>query len=261
MNKFYLVLCLSFVVIFANPSCTKIDTTTLGGDLIPVIDNVNTFETFLDVITNLESLPDSTRILSTTGTADDHALGRINGDLSFGSTTADIYMAIGTNSTSPIMPFGPKDSIMAIDSVVLQLAYTGQFGDSTSVAQIQVREINPAVKFDYPVNKDTIIVGYKIDTLNSANGNGFGTTAALGPVHNQDFSRFKDQYTLRRSSSDTEVVSNVMRIPLSNTLGQRLAGYDTVGATAPFRSDSLFRTYFRGMQIRATSISSALGGA
>ena len=41
-----------FSAIFLLTACTKIDTTHLGSDLIPSVDNVNTFETTLDVVAN-----------------------------------------------------------------------------------------------------------------------------------------------------------------------------------------------------------------
>ncbi len=37
------------VIITLGWGCTKLDTTTLGGDLIPIVDNVNTFADTLDI--------------------------------------------------------------------------------------------------------------------------------------------------------------------------------------------------------------------
>jgi len=45
-------------------SCKKIDTTDIGSDLIPVVDNVHTFDTTLEIITDNLLLPDSTRLRS-----------------------------------------------------------------------------------------------------------------------------------------------------------------------------------------------------
>src|SRR5690348_14520760 len=74
------------LVIVAFSACTRIDTTTLGSGLIPAVDNVNTFDTVLEVQTDNFAFIDSTRIFAT----EDVALGYIN-DPEFGQTKADFY--------------------------------------------------------------------------------------------------------------------------------------------------------------------------
>ena len=90
-------------------SCKKIDTTDIGNDLIPAVDNVNTFDTVLDVITDNFLLPDSTRLRAT----ELHALGFISGDPVFGRTTAGIYVDIRPR-TFGIRPFAEIDSLVAL---------------------------------------------------------------------------------------------------------------------------------------------------
>ena len=74
-------------------SCRKInDATTLGGDLIPVVDNVTTFDTLLSVETYNDlftDLTDSTRLTSTST----HFAGYIGNDPLFGKTNAKIGRA------------------------------------------------------------------------------------------------------------------------------------------------------------------------
>ena len=70
MKKFAIGLCGFVLILFFQESCTKIDTTTLGVDLIPTVDNVNTFDTTLEVISSSYFLPDSTTI----GATASHAL-------------------------------------------------------------------------------------------------------------------------------------------------------------------------------------------
>src|SRR5664279_3520194 len=76
-----------FLLILLSWSCTKIDTTNLGANLIPVVDNIHTFDTTLDVIANnFDPLAcDSVYV------TDLHALGVIPNDPFFGKTSANIY--------------------------------------------------------------------------------------------------------------------------------------------------------------------------
>ena len=62
MKQFDILFLLLFSVAFVQYSCAKIDTTALGSNLIPVVDNVNTFDTTLEVITNNDFLADTTAI-------------------------------------------------------------------------------------------------------------------------------------------------------------------------------------------------------
>jgi hypothetical protein len=72
------VVLLSAILLYS--SCTKIDTTDLGNELIPGGDNVETSDTILDVITdNLLPVNDTTKMLST----ELHAVGIIENDAEF----------------------------------------------------------------------------------------------------------------------------------------------------------------------------------
>ncbi|MDQ6755357.1 MAG: DUF4270 domain-containing protein, partial [Bacteroidota bacterium] len=85
---------LSLICIVLFFSCTKInEATELGGDLIPAVDNVNTFETNLDVQTSYHLFNDTSKNLI----SDYMALGKIN-DPIFGTTSADVYF----NLNSPL---------------------------------------------------------------------------------------------------------------------------------------------------------------
>ena len=131
---FVLLSFLSVAIIF---SCTKInESTELGDDLIPAVDNVNTFDTTLELQAAFFPFEDSSKHLF----GENMALGRIT-DPAFGNTTADLYF----NLSSPTYGASPfRDTITAIDSVVLSLSYTTAYGDTTAAAQIgvEVSEIN-----------------------------------------------------------------------------------------------------------------------
>ena len=142
MKKLLYSLSLLIAIVFYISSCTKIRTTDLGGDLIPAVDNVNVFDTTLEVITELYQLPDSTRITRTS----DHALGILN-DPAFGKTTGEMYFKLQPQLFGSY-PFGKsRDSLIGLDSVVLSLKYKSLYGDSNSIQTIRVFEIDQAAAF------------------------------------------------------------------------------------------------------------------
>ncbi|HMJ46064.1 MAG TPA: DUF4270 family protein, partial [Ferruginibacter sp.] len=125
-------------VFFLSWSCTKLDTTTLGSDLIPAVDNVHTFsETFDQNITTQGVFADTTKVFST----DNHVLGKINNDPLFGQTTANIYVQLKP-SFFPYYFGLPGDTLNLLpDSVVLCLSYKGLWGDNTVPQQLTVFQV------------------------------------------------------------------------------------------------------------------------
>ena len=120
-------------LLFFFSSCKKInEATELGGDLIPAVDNVHTFEVSLSSVTRNILFSDSTKVLFT----DRVALGDLN-DPEFGNTHANFDFNI-VPSTVGSYPFLNKDSV-EIDSVVLSLAYRAAFGDTLNNGMQTVR--------------------------------------------------------------------------------------------------------------------------
>jgi hypothetical protein len=221
-----------FLVLFF--SCTKInEATELGGDLIPAVDNVNTFDTTIDITAAYFPFNDSSKHLIT----DNMALGRIN-DPIFGTTNADMYFNLSSTvyGTSPF-----KDSVKFIDSVVLSLGYQGGYGDTSISSQVtvQVSEINTGLQF-----QDTVL--YRFDHPGFNSGSVLGTKTFSGP-------QFKDS-TRIGFKSDTTKVANVLRIRLNNSIGDKLKSFDAT-ATGGFKNDSFFREKFRGFAVKTTNIS------
>lgn len=220
-------------------SCTKVnESTELGDELIPAIDNVNTFDTTLEVQAAFFPFDDSSRHLIN----ENMALGRIN-DPVFGTTNADMYFNLSSTvyGTSPF-----RDTVEAIDSVVLSLAYRGGYGDTSSIANqisVQVSEIN----------KDNGVNGFKDTTIYRFDHPGFSTGLPLG---NKTFSipQFKDSIRVG-FKRDTGRVANVLRIKLDTLFGKKLASFDTT-ANGGFRNDSLFRDKFRGLAVKTVNASS-----
>ena len=126
-----------FLFVALSISCTKFDTTTLGTDLLPVVDNVKTFADTLDVISSQYTMTDTVKLSRDFF----HTLGRISNDPEFGTTTSNIYLQLKPSFYPYSYTNSRLDTLLGIDSVVIGLNYRGTYGD-TSVSQfIQVREV------------------------------------------------------------------------------------------------------------------------
>ncbi len=231
-NFFIAVSCIAIILTFEQ-SCQKIDTTTLGLGLIPAVDNINTFDTILEVSTNNFLLSDSTSISRN----DNHALGILD-DPEFGKTTANIYFdVLPTNSGS--YPFVNKDSIKGIDSVILSIDYKGLYGDSNSIEKIHVYEIAQSASF--------------LDTLYKINQPDFDIVPSQLGETTVNFTTLNDPQVIKKGT-DTVLVTeeNILRIRLDKSLGQRLAAYDTSNA---YKSDSMFILFFKGVALKVDAAS------
>ncbi|HEY0680294.1 MAG TPA: DUF4270 family protein [Chitinophagaceae bacterium] len=217
-------------------ACTRIDTTELGDDLIPVVDNVNTFDTTLSVITDNRILADTFPVIG----SDDIPVGEIYNDPEFGKTVANAFFTVYPDPTygRPAHPFNAPDSVEGIDSVVLQLAVSGVYGDTNNVTTFFVQEISQSSAF-----KDSAyLIGH----------GSFATDGVLGSKA-IDFTKFNDSLEITRKGV-TEKVINVMRIPLATSLGVRFKNYvKDLTANGGFYNDSVFRTLFRGIAITVDS--------
>lgn len=116
-------------------SCTKIESTDIGAGLIPPVDNINTFETSLNTIT--ENYFDTDLVYPVR--TDNLVVGRVSNDPLFGKTTAILNLQL----LPEYFPFrfnGNKDSLK-LDSVVLVLSYKGVWGDVNTTQTLNVYEI------------------------------------------------------------------------------------------------------------------------
>ena len=124
-------------------SCTKISGTEIGAELLPVVDNINTFDTTLEVTTENFIFTDSAlpRLAKTvTGGTPEMLLGYISNDPQFGKSTASLYFQM-----EPLFypfPYDVKDSLY-LDSVVLVMRWTGTtFGDTNQVQKVNVYRLD-----------------------------------------------------------------------------------------------------------------------
>lgn len=233
-NRGFFIASLSVLLLF---SCSKLDTTDLGSELIPAVDNIHTFETILDVVTDNYLFDDSTRMSS-----QDYALGIIENDAEFGRTEAAIYFTAEPVSFGTY-PFLKKDSVY-IDSVVLSLGYAGIYGDSNSIQQVEVREIEPDIIF----RKDT---SYKISTpLFPVIPDVLGSKLV-------NFNQLND--SIRYANfGDTISTRNELRIHLDTSFGRRFVSFDTA---REFKNDSIFKSVFKGFEVKVNEAMSPVKNA
>lgn len=221
-----------------NTGCSKFDTTDIGADLLPAVDNVHTFETILPINT-VQGIYSQDSTIITSG--EDHVLGKISSDPLFGTTKADIYAQFKP-SFYPYYYGFTNDTIVGFDSVVLSLSYKGFWGDSITPMQVDVKEV--------PLN-----AGGLWDSLDQTrNVNYAPLTGNLLGSATVNFSQVGN-YTIFSNKRDS--VRNVIRIKLTNsTFNNMLYTLDSAKASLKngFYSDSVFRQYFsKGIAILANS--------
>lgn len=220
-------------------NCTKLDTTDIGSDLLPAVDNVHTFADTLLINTTQGFFNDSTAI----GKYDDYALGSITNDPLFGRTTANIYMQL----KPPFYPYyygNPGDTVVGLDSVVLCIKYAGFWGDSTLPIRFDVREVNDAIF------RDSVYTEKK--TAYKPVVGAFLASASVDV-------RTIGTYIKLRNGADS--VNNQIRIKMPAAWASALFGRDSIMAHASnnaFYSDSVFRNFYNGLALEATGGSNGL---
>lgn len=210
-----------FIFLLFFISCTKIDTTKLGEDLLPTVDNIHTFDTTFNVIAT--NFVDSNACDSVVAPSL-HALGIISNDPLFGSTTANIYMELKPDAYPFKFPEHDKDSLI-IDSTVLILKYSHSFGDTTILQKVQIFPLTENFKHD---------TSYTTCYLFKYENNLLGEKS----YYPKDL---KDSVHGFREASGYQ-----LRIPLSNSFAQSLLNNPDKTTT-----DSLFSTFIKGFAVVA----------
>ena len=228
-------------VFFLNAGCTKLDTTTLGSDLIPAVDNVHTFAETLPIETTQGVFADTTIVFRT----DNHVLGKINNDPLFGQTTANIYLQLKP-AFFPYYFGNPGDTLSGFqtgfDSVVLCLSYKGFWGDSTIPQQLTVYQVNDN--------------GFRDTSLTRSVNYQPATGAQVG----QATVDIRQLGNLVKYRFGKDSVTNQIRIKLDPAFGAALFGRDSSlsAFNNAFRNDSIYRQFYNGLAIKATGSGNAL---
>lgn len=219
-------------------SCRKInEATTLGGDLIPPVDNIHTFDTTLEVEAYNELftlINDSTRVSYNAN----NVLGYVSNDPLFGKTDARMFLEL--KPTSYPFTFANLPDSVSIDSVVLILENAGVWGDTNVNQTVNVYELDQTNEFR---NDTSYLVRQNVLTYSNL----LGSRTFAPSILNDSISAYLDSNTV-----------NQLRIRLDDAFGTRLIKYDTSAANNPYKTDSAFRTKFKGFAIQAQAGGNAL---
>ncbi|UAY51066.1 DUF4270 family protein [Ferruginibacter albus] len=234
-------------LLLINAGCTKITTTDVGGDLIPAVDNVHTFDTAFTVNATQGMFTNDSTV---SGAYDNVVFGSISNDPVFGKTTANAYLQL----KPPFFPYyfgNSGDTLIGLDSVVLCLSFRGYYGDTTLPQHFSVYEIPTTADFGNfgNVNKDSAyFLNYQPSQVSNT---------AIGSV-TIDVRSLKNYIFL---AGGTDSVNNQIRIKLSSDFANKLWNMDSSNNPLhnAFVSDSLFKTFFNGFAIVADPSSGGNG--
>jgi hypothetical protein len=210
--------------------CTKLDSTTLGGDFIPGSDRLAT-DTIMVPVSTTSFIETDTSIVDKN---DQHVLGYIN-DPMFGTTTAAIFFQMLPTIYPFSYPVG-KDSLF-LDSLVLSLSYNGAYGDTSATTKINAYRItDPNFK---PARRFRVNESVQFSTAD------FLGSTSVKPT------QIRTGYKL---AFKNDSVFNQLRIKLDDALGTALLKESTT--TGFLRNDSAFKTYLNGIALVVDSTSS-----
>jgi hypothetical protein len=243
VKKYYsslFLLSVVFISLIIAAGCRKINQATdVGGDLIPAVDNITTFDTTITVEAYNDSfgLANDSQFLSR---GEEMFLGKINNDPFFGKTDAQMFFELKP-SLYGTYPFARKDSVK-IDSIVLVLSYLETYGDTNTAQSIKVYELDQGNNF-------TSDSAYLIRKENFT----YNTAAPLS---------LPGQLFVPRNLNDSvkafrDTTVNQLRIKLDTNFARRLFNYDTSNA---YKTDSIFRARFKGFALRSEGTGNAIMG-
>ena len=229
-------------------SCTKLDTTVLGSDLLTV-DNVNTFADTLEVVTTQGLFSaftgpdyDSTMQAKT----DIQYLGNIT-EPHFGKTEAAIYLQL--KPTFFPYYFGNSGDIVkfnadaGLDSVVLCLSPRSIWGDSTISSMPQTIEVR-AISDPLFKNKTDSFFGLRYKPMVT------GSSLNFAPYQLTPQRLAMKTYFGKATAKDS--ITNQLRIRLDQTFANQLFLQDSTASNG-FYNDSTFRAKFNGFEIKSTT--------
>ncbi len=223
-TRILMVLMIGLLVAFFY-SCKKIPE-TIGNELQPDDNFISLHRTDSVNIVSYSVLADSLG----TKTLLNALLGSMK-DPVFGVTNAGFYTQLHLSSTSQHFGSNP-----VLDSVVLQLCYSGYYGDTSALQTVHVYELS--------------------DTL-SAKGTYYAssTVATYGEDYAGGYQFHPHPKTSGILLATDTVKRPVIRIPLSSNLGEKLIHADSAVFSAPDK----FKEFFKGLYVTCESVSE--GGA
>lgn len=213
------------VLTFLGVSCSK-TTETIGNGLLSdddyiAVGYVDTLHIVCHSMT-IDSMPTKNNSTVLFGSMMDPVMGLNN---------ANIITQLHLSSTNQYFGDDP-----VIDSVVLQMAITGYYGDTTTVQTAHVYLLSESL----------------IDSLNYYQ---FSDAAVEGEDLANGYQFRPHPHTTHIELNGDTLNQAVVRIPLSNSFGEQLATADS----SIFRSTEAFKQYCHGLKIQCESVSQ--GGA
>jgi hypothetical protein len=248
-NRILPLAALASLLFIIGLGCTKIDTTTLGTDVLTV-DNVNTFsETFSVTATQGIFTNDSTLVRKN----ENHALGLISSDPLFGKTEAAIYVQFkptfypfyfGNAGDTVRNTVSQPSPLAGFDSLYLCLSYKGAWGDTATTTPLKL-QITKIIDPNFKSKTDTV---RKLNSIILTDGISLGEVTVTPQM-------IKDKSVFARGRDS---VVNTIKIPFNTAAGalfaKSLFNQDTTGLiNNGFKNDSLFREKSYGFEIKVNS--------
>lgn len=217
------------------------ENTILPKNLVPAVDNINTFAQSYDLVTHTlyqdsfltGGLLNGLRISSSPTFYT--ACGSINADPAFGKTFAGIHVEV--LPPVPNFTFKAKTSDMMIDSIVLSMPYKLAFGDTGYSSISQQFLLYRSLK---PFSRDSVQYEFTRDSFDRA------AVIASSPVN---FSRlYRDSLLV---SGQKQVPQ--LRFKLASWFGDSLKRQVDSGANGAFSTYSSFLNWWKGFYIVPSS--------
>lgn len=208
-------------MVLAFVSCKK-SPETIGNDLISGDNYISIFHT-----DTVEVLCHSYLDSVITSNASNALLGAMN-DPVFGLTEAGFYTQFRPSVAGQSFGNSP-----VVDSLVLQLCISGYYGDTTVLQTVRAYELTDTLSTQTTYYNYTVVPS---DMVDQANGFQFRP-------HPRTQTHIIGTDTVRQA---------IIRIPLSQELGQYLMTLDTTAFSRP----DLFKQYFKGLYLTCDPVSS-----
>lgn len=211
------------VLTFLGVSCSK-TTETIGNGLLSEADYIGVgYVDTLHIVCHslqIDSMPTKKNTTVLLGSMMDPVMGL---------TDANFITQLHLSSTSHYFGDNP-----IIDSVVLQLAITGYYGDTTTMQTVHVYQIADTLS-----STESYYQFSDIDVMPEDLANGY---------------QFRPRpHTTNIPLGNDTLSQAVIRIPLANSLGEQFAA-TAAADTSIFGSTEAFKEYFYGLKIQCESV-------
>jgi hypothetical protein len=261
--RFKSITLFTLFVVTLFTACNRISETDINVSNIPIVDGVNTFDTIINIVASNNGAADDN--LTRLADGDQMPVGIVN-DPYFGKIVAGVFIQPKPLATGQYYPFFEnKDSIIAVDSVILSLGFQGIYGDSLFNGgnhPFEVREIEPGTNVTFYdssyFNRNTgALTSFSYYPISFTGFSNYGPNLVSGSFNSTiDKIRAIKYTTYPRDSFD-----NVVRVKLNNSLGTRFVNYDTSSTNLTknaYYNDSAFNRLFKGLAILPTAGTNSL---